>query len=200
MIKEIINNHFSLESNKLFTIKELLNMINHEDIIQSYMLRTEYINNSFFLFNEDIIKEIIDIFKENNIEEVKEMQSGCGWLSHWINKYGFKVKNTFDSKEWEQFDGSFLDIVEKKSNHEVFENYKEKVDCVILSWPYMDENATEIWNSLDKGQYLLYIGEGKSGCTASDSFFDAVDGKEIYYFQNYKPFRAMHDRVTLYRK
>ena len=45
-----------------------------------------------------------------------------------------------------------------------------EVELFILAWPQEDDLATLIWQALQPGQRLLYIGEDRDGCTANNGF------------------------------
>jgi len=90
--------------------------------------------------------------------------------------------------------------VEALDFREAIEKYKDWFDIVLLSWPpYNESMAREVWELLPKNKKLLYIGEDEWGCTADDSFFEAVEGKEIAtdYIDT---FPGIYDRIVVYQK
>ena len=107
--------------------------------------------------------------------------AGEGWFSYWLKKYGcYKLVSVTDDKSWKVGDiGEFnyLPIVKKQDAVEAV--LETKADVVIMSWPYMDDTAFRVWESLEPGTRLVYIGEGGGGCTADDTFFEAVHSHEL---------------------
>ena len=179
---------------------------NYDNFMKSFYIRELYLEHCFVAYNHEFIKSIGILMKANGIEDAVELCAGTGWLSHWMQKYGLKVTAT-DNKSWSKYKKSnnFLPLVKKQDAVKAVKANR-KTKLFILSWPYMDEVATRIWKAMKPGQMLLYIGEGHGGCTASDSFFRAVEGHEKYLLgiteldDNFLRFSGIHDRPQLYRK
>jgi len=108
-----------------------------------------------------------------------------------------------DDFSWEYKQNSRLPHVKKHDSIKFTKEHTE-IDLFILSWPYMDQNAFEIWQAINSGTYLLYIGEDYGGCTADDNFFKATskwvveDKWELY--KTFISFWGVHDRPILYQK
>ena len=174
--------------------------------LKSFYIREHYLKHCFVAYNHEFMKSLSILMKANGIESAVELCAGTGWLSHWMQKYGLDVKAT-DNKSWSKYKKSnnFLPLVKKQDAVKAVKANR-KTKLFILSWPYMDEVATRIWKAMKPGQMLLYIGEGHGGCTASDSFFRAVEGHEKYLLgiteldDNFLRFSGIHDRPQLYRK
>ena len=81
-----------------------------------------------------------------------------------------------------------------------------EVELFILAWPQEDDLATRIWQALRPGQYLLYIGEDRGGCTADNDFFELIHGHEVEHIgtremkQSFLSFDDFHDQPHLYQK
>lgn len=82
----------------------------------------------------------------------------------------------------------------------------QQVELFILSWPMEDDTAVRFWQAMRPGQYLLYIGEERGGCTADNAFFDAIDGHEVdnnatrQMQRSFLSFDDFHDQPHLYKK
>jgi len=74
-------------------------------------------------------------------------------------------------------------------------------EVVLMSWPPFDETfARDIALVMRKGATLIYIGEGRGGCTGDDSFFKEVEkfrGLGIFPIVN---FPGIHDKIFVFRK
>jgi hypothetical protein len=126
----------------------------------------------------------------------QEVGAGSGWLSYWLRRYGVEIPHISDTNEWKHakpetkapVDIVFMPGVEAVSS--------VRAEVVILSWPpYMESLALDVWNTLEEGQYLLYIGESRGGCTGEFPRPEVhVDAKTFSSFQ------GIRDWATLYRK
>lgn len=61
---------------------------------------------------------------------------------------------------------------------------------LFMCWPYMDDMALRALMAY-RGETLIYIGEGRGGCTASDEFFDLVDEEWGHWCQICDDYREM---------
>lgn len=90
----------------------------------------------------------------------------------------------------------------------VFNTNIKKAGCVVMSWPNYNQNlAYRIARKMVSGQYLVYQGEGWSGCTANDEFhqhlddaFEVVSGRSFLVDQHGHRWPGMYDTWTIYRK
>lgn len=213
--KELLTNTFSFKSKKLPTMEEVLSLIGSSDPFAhgsfelakmdlSFMLREHYTKNSFPILNDDFITAIKKMVAKKKITTISELSCGIGWLSYWLKKYGVDIVKSVDNKSWEHFGADqYLDLVVSYDSIEYVKENPE-IELFILSWPYMDSVAFEIWKNMIPGQYLLYIGESESGCTASDDFFGNVFGMEVEddcgLHESFISFWGIRDRPVLYKK
>lgn len=208
LMSSIIENTFSLESDKLPTIEELSKEITFDvrfDLIDSYnfltstlMLKCEYGKKSCVLLSHELILSMKSIFSE--FENIHELACGVGWLTYWLRKYGVDIKTCTDDMSRDDFE--YMEWVEKKSGVEaVREN--DDADLFIVSWPYMDDTCFDIWSNMKTGQHLLYIGEDH-GCTANAAFFKSAYESECEIEgginKDFRSFFGIHDRMVLYKK
>ncbi len=171
------------------------------DFIDTSFVRDLYVKHSFPLLTHELIVNLKNLFKQLKVKNIIEVCAGPGWLSHWLKIYGVEILKTTDNLEWKDFQ-NYLDFVECEDALQTITK-ETQAELIILSWPYIDDTAFNIWNKLKTNQYLLYIGEGEGRCTANIKFFKAVENHEIEINninETYLQFFGIHDRVRLFRK
>jgi hypothetical protein len=132
-----------------------------------------------------------------------EVMAGLGWLSYWLIRNDIDIIATTDNKTWKGFNFNKTPVsIEKIDCVDAVKKYRHKTNLIIMSWPYMDMNAWRVARALGKHQWLLYIGEGPGGCTASDGFFRYIEKNfEIYRPERpFKRFYGIHDAPWLMRR
>ena len=206
---DICDKTFSLTANKLPTIKEIQKHIifNRSQIegttVHTFEIRSRYTKCSFCLLSHEFLLSIVEMFKYFEVENVVELAAGCGWLSWWIKKYGFENVKTIDNMTWaDEQNWNVLPIVNKEDAVQFVKNNKG-IELYILSWPYTDELAKNIWDAMYPNQYLLYIGEEIGGCTANDKFFKKTNKYRVKYQkieEHFKSFYGLHDHPILLKK
>ena len=212
-IDKVIEQTFSLNSNKLPALVEIKPYVGNFDFnvdfaLDSFAIREKYLKHCFVVYTDELLSALKDFCDKKEFTVINELCCGTGWFSHWMIKYGIPLKNATDNKSWGKYKANeaFLDIVKKEDAVRFVKNTPE-TDMYVLSWPYMDPLARMIWDAMKPGQYLLYIGEDWGGCTADESFFQAIDGFEIVddeYFnkidETFVQFWGIHDRPRLFKK
>ena len=166
----------------------------------TYNIRSEYMKHSFPILCHEFLVSLAHHLKK--YRAVAEIAAGTGWLSYWLGIYGVELHSTTDSKTWENGDGLLRHYLPLVKNHDAPAMVKAhpEVDLWILTWPYMDSLAFDVWKAMRPGQRLLYIGEGRGGCCADDSFFDAVEDHEQSFHAPFVSFRFIHDYPRLFAK
>ena len=171
-------------------------------LMEQINIRSKYIKYSFPILSEEFILSIKDAVNKLGVKKIIELSSGPGWLTFWLRKYGVNVYSCVDNYSWKSFleNDNYLPFVEKEDSRKIVRQEMD-VDMFILSWPYMNSVAAEIWKGMKKDQYLLYIGESDGGCTADEEFFKLTEDKYVknIYFQLMN-FEGVHDNCILYRK
>ena len=173
----------------------------------SILAADQYKNNAFVMYTHELLTAIKVFTDHMGFTKVHELCCGTGIFSHWMVKYGIPVGSSVDNKTWEMFKHHDLYLPNVTDMDAVkFVQENQDAESFILSWPYMDSTAADIWKSMRKGQYLLYIGE-IGGCTADDEFFNLVRDSEIednIYVKemqrSFVQFTGVHDLPFLYRK
>ncbi|NOR25473.1 MAG: hypothetical protein GQ542_14015 [Desulforhopalus sp.] len=168
------------------------------------LVRESYVGQSFMLLTDEFIRSLQLLCRD--FKSIVEIGAGIGWLGHWLGKYGVRIQASIDNKSWCEFpQDRYLDIVQKMDSLDYLLLYPE-VELYILAWPQEDDLATRIWQALRPGQYLLYIGEDRDGCTANSAFFELIHGHEVVnnvtwkMKQSFLSFDDFHDQPHLYRK
>lgn len=107
-------------------------------------------------------------------KKVLEVMSGAGYLSCALKYLGIDVIAT-DDKSWPNYEKfTLMTEIENIDAVSAVEKYGADMDFVIMSWPYMDDTAYFVlkkMHEVNPNLQLIYIGEGYTGCTASDKFF-----------------------------
>lgn len=167
-------------------------------------IRETYVGQSFVLLTDEFLISLQQLFL--NFVNIVELGAGIGWLGHWLGKYGITLQASIDNKSWSEFPQyRYLDIVQQMDSLKYILLHPE-VQLFILAWPEENNLAARIWQTMVPGQHLLYIGEGKKGCTANEAFFDIIEGHEVEndYTQTMKQsflsFDDFHDQPYLYKK
>jgi len=136
-----------------------------------------------------------------------EVMAGRGWLSLALQSLGVDIIATDDYswpkyKEW----GELVTDVEELDTVEAIKKYGKDIDLLIMSWPWMDDNAYNTikeLNTINPDAQIIYIGEGYGGCTASDEFHEHFQEIEDEAFQKtvsgFQQWWGLHDYVSLGR-
>lgn len=199
------------EEDKLYAEKLCLEVFNLDNpkltkfsncqLKNNWSLKTEYTKNTFPILDEENLNIILDLINSNIKNPLAiEVMAGRGWLSYWLKKLGLEILATTDDHSWKTFDFSKTIIeIEKLDCLEAVKKYP-KANLIIMSWPYMDDNAHKVLKSLRKNQWLLYIGESY-GCTADEKFFKYVEKYcKVIYGHGFNQFSGIHDEPWLIRK
>jgi hypothetical protein len=212
----LMNQTFSCSSERLPKIAEVKSQIytdhtwmeageyNPEKHSTTRRVRESYVGQSFVLLTEEFLLSLKLLCLD--FTNIVEVGSGIGWLGHWLGKYGVTIQASIDNKSWPEYPKDrYLNIVEDMDSL-LYVTLHPEVDLFILVWPEEDDLARCIWQALQPGQSLLYIGEGRNGCTATNSFLDLIKGHEIETIatiqmkESFLSFDDFHDHPHLYEK
>lgn len=169
------------------------------------LLRKEYNQKfGFFLISEDFLNVSSEHFVNKKICEVG---AGTGFLSKCfldrkldITPIDLKVKNNnygFSQTFTDILEVNAIDYLKEKSTH---------YDTILMSWPNYDNDfAFNVLQQMNKGQELIYIGEGYGGCTGNDAFHELLQEKcsldknitNKFSSSSYS-WPGIHDRVYVY--
>ena len=111
-----------------------------------------------------------------------EIMAGAGWIAKALAGYGVDIIAT-DDYSWEKkYTGNHNMLrkyqynIEELEASEATKKYQDR-EILICSWPYMDNEFTDACKNW-QGKPIVYIGEGESGCTANDEFFQGFEEDE----------------------
>ncbi len=177
---------------------------NREKLQLTMQIRESYVGQSFVLLTDEFLKSLQLLC--TGFTSIVELGAGIGWCSHWLGKYGVNIQASIDNMSWPDFpQEKYLDIVQQMDSLEYLRHHPE-VELFILAWPEENDLATSIWLALKPGQHLLYIGEGRNGCTANTLFFELIKSCELETSatremkQSFLSFDDFHDQPHLYLK
>ena len=153
----------------------------------------------FVLFSEQTLEEIVEFNRR-----ILSIGCGCGYLEHWLRKYGARMHVT-DIQTLKNNSYGFIKRwtrVEVMSHRVAMDMYSKPGVAILISWPHFDVTwDAEVLDKIHDGQKLIYIGEGVGDCTGSKPFhqklekeFTKCGGAHIYSWF------GIHDRCEFYTK
>lgn len=174
-----------------------------EETLRTSAIRRSYVKYSFPILTHEFIYAFAKTCSEMKFMNIIELSCGIGWLSYWLNKYNIPISKSVDNMTWVGYEDRYLKHVTRQDSVQCVID-SPTADLFILSWPYMDEVAENIWHRMNRNQYLFYIGEGMGGCTANDAFFGSIEESEIEdgwkLKDSFISFWGIHDSPLLLRK
>lgn len=139
----------------------------------------------FILTDEtaDVLANFLGKFKT-----VVEPFAGTGYLAHHMRQRGMGRRyRAYDAcvSHWDSVKRPRRNYGFTKSG--CFNINLKNAECVVMTWPNYDSPiAYRIARKMAKGQYLVYQGEGRGGCTGDAKYHDYLDT----HFQRLK----LHER------
>jgi hypothetical protein len=128
-------------------------------------------DQGYTIVTQELLDGLVDFIGS---DEVFEVGAGCGYLSRVLSDRGVNIR-AIDSREgectrdpwWERplyFNVEKIDV--KEMDH-------LPGSMILMTWPcHKSDFALTVAQKMQRGQFLLYHGEGKGGCTATPEFFD----------------------------
>lgn len=159
---------------KPLNAKELEILIGDDFSLAAYSIRESYIRNiAFPLYSKEVIK-ILSKFLRN--KKILEVGSGFGYLARLLQNNSVNIRS-IDSNTSRYYADTVLE--NKYSLKHIVGNAIPKVrtryDVILMSWPDYDSDfAYKIISKMNKGQILIYQGEGYGGCTGDAKFHDKL--------------------------
>lgn len=138
-----------------------------------------------------------------------EIMGGSGALSRGLQDCGVNIHCT-DTFSWVEnkycwYENAWT-TVECIDAVEAIYRYGKDIDLLVCSWPYTNDDcfyALQAMREVNPSSMMIYIGEGKGGCTASDKFFDSMIPVEDKSFEKavegYRAAYRIRDRIHLCR-
>lgn len=201
LVNDEIPQSFPFEKNNHDFMREF----NVEKELEKHRMRDEYLARGMYAF---VCWDWVDPFVEWIAgRKCLEVMAGNGWLAKALRMKGVDLIATDDNswrgnkkRNW----GDFVSDVEEMDAVAAIKNYVKDVDIVIMSWPYMDDVASDVLTMMNKfnpNAVLVYIGEGDGGCTASSEFFNSFEESDDEKFRPVQrafiPWPYMHDYIMV---
>ena len=160
------------------------------------MIKYDYIDSMSEVVPDKIaINAIINFYKNNKINYLLELGSGLGLWAALLIKGGLTVKATDKKGKTEPYTD-----IEQLQAIDAVEKYQD-ADCLFICWPAYNKSYAADSVKLFNGKYIIYIGEGREGCTANDEFFDILEKDWIReQMLDIKNWWGIHDRMRFYAR
>jgi SAM-dependent methyltransferase len=173
--------------------------------VSFYEDRSIYVSNfSFPIICKEQLNILVNLFKNKTVLDIG---AGTGFLSFLLKEKEIDcIPISLDKNNCSYFKNTkpYVDLVYFDATKIDYSDYQ----YFILSWPNYDNDFGEkIVNSLKKGSFLFYQGEGYGGCTGNNKMHDLLEEDYIYlsYISNYLNmyqinFYGIHDKWEVYFK
>lgn len=155
------------------------------------------------IYRENFGWSIID---EHSLERIKnhiigkktlEINCGIGAWTFCLRSFGCKIIAT----DLYKHDSSWI-VVEQLDAVSAVEKYNDKCSALFCCWP--DYNKDYAYEALIRftGDTVIYIGEGKTGSCATDSFFDYLtqNYQKIEIVNTLQSWPFVNDSLSIYKK
>lgn len=163
----------------------------------TYRLRRSLVNKfAWAIPTTDAVQAIASFVPQS---KVLSIGAGTGYWEYLMAQIGLQV-TAFDDKSWDQKFRRWEWYSVRRATHREARKLKYQNHALFLCWPYMDNMAYHALR-LFKGTRLIYIGEGRGGCTANDKFFDLLEQAWTLVDRISIPqWSGIHDDLYLYEK
>lgn len=147
-------------------------------------------------------QSLIDILVE--FSPIVGVGSGYGYTESLAKKAGADIiatdMNPDSTNQWLKSGKSYLDV-EKLDAVEAVKKYSDR--NVFMAWPpYDNPMAYEVVKAMQPGRFLVYVGEGRYGCTGDDNFFIYLEShfKQVNHQASIPSWEGIYDDVEVYQK
>lgn len=160
----------------------------------------------WFILTQEVMDKLALFMKNKTVVEVF---AGTGYLANAIRK-----RAGMDEKQYRAYDNASYSRFYEESRHSGV-TYKnafmapiKKAGIVVMTWPpYATNHGERIVKKMCSGQYLVFNGEGRGGCTGNDKMFECLK-KDFDHLQDLSEcinahhvrFFGIHDHWEIYRK
>lgn len=145
--------------------------------------------------------EAIDLIASHSPHGVVEIGAGTGYWCWLLKQKGVKVR-PYDRQPLRNhyIRGCWLPI--SKGTHRALLRFSS--ETLLLCWPeYLAEQASSSVKYF-QGDTLAYVGEGWSGCTGDNEFFELVEGEGTEWYEVDKldipNYPGIHDSLHIYKR
>jgi hypothetical protein len=129
---------------------------------------------------------------------VVEIGAGSGYWAYQLRQLGVDVV-AVDNGEWSDKWCQHWSLV-VEGDTRIAEEHPDR--ALILIWPPYDSPMARTALDFYDGDLLIYAGEGDGGCTADDSFHEALtaEWEQVGEAPHHPTFDGIHCRLTAYRR
>jgi hypothetical protein len=103
----------------------------------------------------------------SEFEQLVEVGAGSGYWAHCIEENGGSV----EAIEPEPPEETYVELEQR-----LVDSSELTGEAVLMVWPSVNQPLAKDVVEQDP-THILYVGETRGGCTASDEFFDALEGR-----------------------
>ena len=142
-------------------------------------------DQGYSIITQELLDSLVDWMGR---DEVFEVGAGCGYLARLLSDRGVNIR-AIDSQEGEctrqpWWQNPLYFNVEKIDVNDLVELPGQ---TILMTWPCIGTDfALNVAKKMKVGQFLIYHGESRGGCTANESFFrylknhfDVVDTSDM---------------------
>lgn len=187
-------------------LRKMLESSSMEQSLRAFSLRGPYNKRyGFTLISKESMDALCNFLQG---KKVLDAGSGTGFLSQAIADR--RCAQSIVAAEWDGKKGyGFERILRRDFAGDATTLLPGDFDVVLLCWPNYDSPfAANVVGAMKKGQILIYLGEGRFGCTANDQFFNAIDAGKWSYIESttemlnagHVNFQGIHDRWRVLKK
>lgn len=204
VLKGIIKKSFTEPEDKLPLKKEFDSITSHNYAVYTY--RTQYVQYSWAILTDEWVRALAEVIGKAKTIEVC---AGLGYLTKWLKTYGVDITASDHYHGYYARAHDFPETVQKMNAVRAVKKNPDS-EFIILCWPpYSDRTgdiSLKVWDSMKRGQTLVYIGEGECGCNASEAFFRKVMEYKIYQPDELKDrlhipsWFGIHDSISFFKK
>ena len=158
----------------------------------------EYVSTiSFAVLDEGTVKFIARHLLSNGVaSSVLEVMGGRGMLARCLRDEGVDVVVTDNfSSHKSQNKVTYVNVINRSAVSAVS---TIPSNALLMCWPPMTKAADEALSRF-AGDFFVYIGEGRSGCTATNELFDRLENEWLFVAVHDNPaYSGIDDSVTVF--
>jgi hypothetical protein len=152
---------------------------------------------SYAIPNEEAIREVV------RLSPIVEIGAGTGYWASLINSAGGVVvaydKAPVNSKIKNYYKFTDQHFRVKRGGPSVLSRYPDHT--LLLCWPPYGKPMAKDCLNLYKGNTVVYVGEGDSGCTGDEKFHDALEAEWVLKKEIDIPqWSGIHDTMMIYTR
>lgn len=155
--------------------------------------REQFVSEYSFAIPDPLTLEFLrDRFPQGS--RIAEYGAGTGYWADQLSQLGFILEAYVPIDSGAK--SRFFPVVEA----DVSVLNQSSADILFLCWPPLNDPLA--FNALQafEGDTLIYIGEDAFGCTADESFFEALEGWEAVEYFPILSYQLIHDGLTIFKR